>query len=269
MPPNRTRALVAALLLATATAAPTAAQLAPSDPEPQVQQGDEVAVPGVPAVDRRLSTALLSETDLPPGLRRQPRASGQVVVPGLSGYVVTFLLGDPDEAPNFLDLLTMPAGTIVLVKNSVQVLSPEALTPGVLDSVIMGAQAAASAGGALVDSTTDYSGLPVGEDSRGHSAHYTLPSLPSTSSTIIAFRRGDVIAALNVEAPGDDSLFDEALRLAQIVDSRLLALSAPAGPTPSAAAPPSSPALPAPPATRTATPAPAPSSTTPVVAPRP
>jgi hypothetical protein len=246
-----TRALAVALLLLGASAGPAAAQLAPT-PGPVIQQGE--GTPGAPPTDTRLASALLAEADLPAGLRLQPRASGPVVVPGLSGYLATYLRAEPDEAPDFRELLFLPAGTVVLVKNSVQVLTPEALTPGVLDSVIVGAQAAASAGGALVDSTTAYSGLPVGEDSRGHSAHYTLPGLPATSSTIIAFRRGDVIAALNVEATGDDPPFDEALRLAQIVDGRLLAVATPAGPTPAAAAPASRTPTPTPPAAAAATP---------------
>jgi hypothetical protein len=224
--------LAAALLVVAAGAIPADAQVAPTAPGPVVQLGRGAGASG----DTRVSTALLAEEDVPPGLRLQPRASGPVVVPGLSGYLTTFLRAEPEEAVDFRDLLDLPPGTIVLIKSSVQVLTPEALTPGVLDSVIMGAQAAASAGGALVDSTTDYSGLPVGEDSRGHSAHYTLPGLPSTTSTVIAFRRGDVIAALNVEATGDDPPFEEALRLARIMDGRLLALSAPATPKPGTAA---------------------------------
>jgi hypothetical protein len=178
-----------------------------------------------------LVAALLTEAEVPEGLRRQPEASGRLVVPGLSGHLVTFIRAEGDETPEFTDLLDLPAGTVLLVKNSVQLLTPQALVPGVLSSVIRGAEAAASAAGAVVDSTTDYEGLPVGEESRAHSMRYHLPDLPPVASTIVAFRRGDVIAALNVEAAGDDPPFQQAMQLAHIVDARLAALvSAPDAP---------------------------------------
>jgi hypothetical protein len=264
-----TRALGVALLLLGVGAGPTQAQVAPPTPGTIVVQVDGPEAPPAPQPDPRLATALLTEADLPAGLRLQPRASGQVVVPGLSGHLATYLRAEPDEAADFRELLFLPAGTIVLVKTSVQVLTREALTPGVLDSVILGAQAAATAGGALVDSTTDYGGLPVGESSRGHSARYRLLGAPPTTSTVIAFRRGDVIAALNVEATGDDPAFEEALRLARIVDERLLALAAPATPTTPGATPASVTPTPSPPAPAGATATPGRAGAAPGASPRP
>jgi hypothetical protein len=129
-------------------------------------------------------------------------------------------------------LLDLPAGTIALVKSSVQILTREALTPEVLEAALGGAQASTAAGGATVDATTDYGVLPIGEASRGRSLLFTLDDV-RVGSTAIVFRRGEVIAAVNVVAIGDDPAFLQAEQLAQAMDARLAALVTPdAVPTP-------------------------------------
>jgi hypothetical protein len=215
------RAVAAAVLMLAITTCSGHAQGTPVTPKPPTPQTEPVTRPGLSLAEASWSTALLTEADVPPGLRLQPEASGPVNVPGLSGYLVTFIHAAGDETPDFVDLLGRPPGTVLLVKNSVQVLTAEAMSPGVLDAVIRGAEAAASAAGATIESTTDYAALPLGEDSRAHTMLYHLPDLPPVASTVVAFQRGDLIVALNLEAAGDDPLFPEALRLAQIVDERL------------------------------------------------
>ncbi|HLH21987.1 MAG TPA: hypothetical protein VK066_05665 [Chloroflexota bacterium] len=268
--------LAAALVFAIGTTS-LHAQATPTVPVAPGASDDQDAGAEEAPPEASYVTALLTAADVPAGLRLAPDESGRLVVPGLSGRLVTFVHADTDETPELTDLLDLPAGTVLLVKNSVQQLTPEALTPGVLDSVISGAQAAAAAGGAVTDATTDYADLSLGEESRGHSAQYHLPDLPPAASTIIVFRRGDVIAALNVEAAGGDPPFELAMRLAQVVDARLAAVLGPATtpPAPTATAltptpPPVSPltATPPPPAPLTTTPTPTPLQVTPTAPPR-
>jgi len=241
------RALAAALLLLTLCAASSSAQGTAPAPKPPAPRREPTPLPGEPTLESALAGALLREADVPAGLRLQTEASGRIAVPGVSGHLVTFVHADAGQAPEFADLLDLPPGTILLVKNSVQLVTTEALVPGVLDSVIRGAEAAARAAGAVIDTTTDYEGLPVGDECRVHTMHYHLPGSPSASSALVAFRRGDVIAALNVEAAGDDPPFEHAMELAQIVDARLAAIVAPADAPPPAATPSPAPVTPTPP----------------------
>jgi hypothetical protein len=234
------RALAAAVLLLAVCTARSAAQDTPPVPQPPVPQGEPTPLAGAPTLEDALAGALIVADDVPAELQRQPRMSGRVVVPGLSGHLVTFVRPEAEDAPDLWELDDLPPGTLLLVKNSVQVLTREALTPEVLDTVIRGAEAAASGAGALIDTTTDYGVLPLGDESRAHSMRYHLPGLPSVASTVVAFRRGEVVAALNVEAAGDAPPFEQALRLAQIVDGRLAAITA-ADATPAPATPTSGP----------------------------
>lgn len=226
MQQRRLLSIVAAVLSLSLSAAGTTAQ-GTSAPDVPPVEGSGAPAPGGVTVDSRLGAVLPTAADVPSGLWLDADASGAFAVPGISGYLVTYVYGEDGPAPDRAALLDLPAGTIVLVKCSVQVLSREALTPETLEAAIGGTQAATIGGGAMLDSTTDYGGLPLGEASRARSLYYELQGA-RVASTAIVFLRGEVIAALNVVAIGDDPAFQDAVRLAQLVDARLAALAAPA-----------------------------------------
>ncbi len=211
------------------------AQATPSAPEPPTQDSSPPPTPGAGVIDSRLRDVLLTPNDVPNDLWLDADASGRFAAPGISGYLATYVHSEEVPAPDMTALLDLPAGTIALVKSSVQVLTSQAMTPEALDAAIGGAQSATTAGGAVVDTTTTYGALPLGEASRARSLHFELEGV-RVASTAIVFQRGEVIAALNVVAIGDDPAFLEAEQLAQVMDERLAALVPPAAD--SAGAPP-------------------------------
>jgi hypothetical protein len=227
------------------------AQATPPAPEPPTQEGGSPFPPGGGVIDSRLRDVLLTPNDVPNDLWLDADTSGRFAAPGISGYLATYVHSEAVPAPDLSALLDLPAGTIALVKSSVQMLSSEAMTAEALDAAIGGAQAATTAGGALVDTTTTYGVLPLGEASRARSLHFELEGV-RVASTAIVFQRGEVIAALNVVAIGDDPAFLEAEQLAQMMDERLAELVPPAadaaGASPTPVSPPAAPpdAAPAP-----------------------
>jgi hypothetical protein len=220
-----------AVLSVAVCAAPVYARDVQPAPRPLTQGGELPPMTDAPDFDSRLTGALLADADLPADLHYDPRASGPLATPGFNGELVTYVRREPGAPRDNAALLDQPAGTVILVKNSVQVLGPEALTPDALDTAIGGTEAATSAGGGLVDSTTRYPGLAIGDESRALSLRYQLQGAP-VASTAIVFRRGPVVAALNVVATGEDPPFEQAWHLAEIVDGRLARLIAVPWPLP-------------------------------------
>jgi hypothetical protein len=161
------------------------------------------------ALERRLIAAALTETDVPGHLERyNPFAIFRPVGGGLPQYSVTFLASS-------LPASSAP-GTLVSVHNLVTQVDG----PGVsLDRLITDLRDEWSSATELV------SPPPTGEDSRA-AATVTAPGSPPPpiSTAAVLFRRHDMVVSVAVSAVGGRPPLDEAIRLAQVLDTRVLAL---------------------------------------------
>jgi hypothetical protein len=150
-----------------------------------------------------LGTVVLTAADVPAGLRLSPDRSGPQMRGGTPGYQVTFE-GDPLS-------LVQAGGGIVSVVNLVALPADPATG---LDELVRGMQQGLP--GASVDLTPP----PIGEDSRAFTSSLGFGPV-NVNMAGTAFRRGPVVAAVIVMGAGDRVPW-EAVRLAQIVDGRLV-----------------------------------------------
>jgi hypothetical protein len=150
-----------------------------------------------------LATVVLTSADVPAGLRLNPDRSGPQMRGGTPGYQVTFE-GDPLS-------IAQAGGGIVSVVNLVAL--PDNPATG-LDELVRGMRQG------LPGNTVDLTPPPIGEDSRAFTSSLGFGPL-NVNIAGTAFRRGAVVAAVIVMGAGDQ-VPSEAVRLAQVVDGRLL-----------------------------------------------
>jgi len=153
-----------------------------------------------------LATVVLTAADVPAGLRLNPDRSGPQLRGGTPGYQATFD-GDPLS-------LAQAGGGIVSVVNLVAL--PDDPATG-LDELVRGMRQG------LPGNTVDLTPPAIGEDRRAFTSSLGLGPL-SVNIAGAAFRRGSVVAAVVVTGAGD-RVSSEAVRLAQIVDGRLVGAS--------------------------------------------
>jgi hypothetical protein len=157
------------------------------------------------------STVVLTETDVPNGLRLSRDRSGSQTRDGASGYQVTFEADPAQVAPG--------SGGIIVVTNVVGL--PTDPVAG-LDEMTRSAKQASPG------STTDLASPAVGEESRAFTSSGGFgPFTVAMAGTM--FRRNGAVVGVTVVSAGGEPQVDQALRLAQVVDARLIAAGRPSG----------------------------------------
>lgn len=194
-----------------------------------------------PSVDDLIAASMLTEADVPDYLRENPRSRRTVDNDQQRGEVVAF--GRPTVLRQS-DLTALPQGAIYLV---IAILgtplggsSPAsldewvgtipAITPGLRDLRVAPPPPVGDDSRAVTYRT------PLVNDSRGPIGtsrdHYQWGLLSidaredSKASAIVVFQRGELYASITVMAVGDDAPMDEAIRLAQTMDRRLVSFMA-------------------------------------------
>ena len=164
-------------------------------------------VPTFPAQAQGLdpATVALTAADVPSGLRVDTGQTGPETRDGVQGYRATFQ-ADPTR------VLSGSGGTIIVMN---VVTLPSDPVSGLEDFV-------RSAKGSLPGSATDLAPPAVGHDSRAFTSNVGMGPI-SASMAGTAFRRNGVVVGVMVMGAGGQPQVDEALRLAQLVDARILA----------------------------------------------
>lgn len=157
----------------------------------------------------------LTEADVPGGLRLSRDRSGQQTRDGITAYGVTFE-ADPSQ-------LTPGSGGIIAITNLVA--SPADPAVGLAE---MSRSARQSAPGPV----TDLAPPDVGDESRAFSGTAGLGPI-SVAMAATFFRRESAVVGLMVIGTGDQPPMEECLRLARLVDARVVA-AGPGGAQPAA-----------------------------------
>jgi YVTN family beta-propeller protein len=206
----------------------------PAQAASQAQREPELADPPTgefspnAALAPELASMALSESDVPSTLQVFSRSgSGATGEGGAPFYAVTFLVNGLSPAA--------PPGTVVSVHNLLTVARNPLLG---LDRLMHDAKQGWG-------STTDLPPPAVGEESRAAASVASPQSAtPLVSSAGVVFRRHDTLVRVAVSVIGSGPPIDEAVRLAQLVDARVLATAdsavaaPPLPPTPSASSDP-------------------------------
>ncbi len=157
------------------------------------------------------STVVLTEADVPTGLRLSRDRSGSQTRDGAAGYQVTFEADPAQVAPN--------SGGIIVVTNVVGL--PTDPVAG-LDEMTRSAKQASPG------STTDLAAPAVGEESRAFTASGGFGPFTVTMAGTL-FRRNGAVVGVTVMGAGGEPHVEQSLRLAQVVDARLIAAGRPGG----------------------------------------
>ncbi len=191
--PAATLAITSAAPVSAATTTPSPTAGAPTDPDALV----------------------LVEADMPPGLdcpgRTQSRPQNFLNVQGSLSMAVCLV------PPAQLGL-TQPAGAIAGVTNVVHIASDSDWSGLSLDDAMRSALFGVSWGGTANFAVDLLPDPPVGDESRASAVH----SGDASTNLFVMFRRGPVFAMLQVEASGGSAPIEESLRLARILDARIM-----------------------------------------------
>ncbi len=152
-----------------------------------------------------LASVVLTESDVPSGLRLSRDHSGAQERNGAPGYQVTFEADPSQVGPG--------SGGIAVVMNLVAL--PSDPVAG-LDEISQSAKQS------LPGTATDLAPPAVGEESRAFTSNAGFGPFAMTVATT-TFRRNGVVAGVTVMSAGGQPQIEQCLRLAQIVDSRLMA----------------------------------------------
>jgi hypothetical protein len=179
--------------------------------------------PGLPAADEsRLLAALLQETDVSEQARLSRSATGPFTMLETPGYMLFFLndVGLGAESSLFLQ----PEGTL-LAATELALVRSEVPEPGLLDRMVEGSQRFFSTTFSLpLTSISPPTALPppaVGDDRRAFSVN-TRQAGVTTTMAFIAFQRERVVVLVGEVFIGQDAPPDRLVRLAELVDQRLI-----------------------------------------------
>jgi hypothetical protein len=187
-----------------------------------------VAVPSIYAQDSPtawdpavLTTGILTPADVPTQLDFDPRSSGPIVQTDIVGYSARY------EARGAS--MTAAPGELLEVISIVTVFTMPTRVPDPLEEFVPAVQEmlfGLSRAGEAVGAEIVIAPQPVGEDRRALAVQ--LQSRGQTrSAAYVLFRREGAYVYLSLMATGGTPPVDEALRLAQLLDSRLIAAIAP------------------------------------------
>ncbi|SRR5579884_2348728 len=157
------------------------------------------------------STVVLTEADVPAGLRLSRDRSGAQTRDGAAGYQVTFEADPSQVAPG--------SGGIIVVTNVVGLPA---------DPVAGLEEMARSAKQASPGSPTDLASPTVGEESRAFTASGGIGPFTVTMAGTL-FRRNGAVVGVTVMGAGGEPYVEQSLSLARVVDARLIAAGNPAG----------------------------------------
>ena len=194
-----------ALLIALATAAPLHAH------------------PGSQLNDEQLRVMLPTVAEVGSGLQPEPRFSGPVNFAGVQGQMASFV--SPALGGDLARLPALPDGAIYMVSGQVLTLPGVEPNSQILDGMARGAEMGASLGSGgdtSVDPAVDLPAPPIGQESRALAMRAHAPEGTATTAVLL-FRRGTVYGYVGVTAVGQAPPVQEALRIAQLVDARLVA----------------------------------------------
>ena len=168
-----------------------------------------LSIPGLAhAQGLDLATMVLTQADVPDGLRPNTGQTGPQTRDGIRGYQATFE-GDPTR-------INPGSGGIVSVVNLVTL--PTDPVTG-LDEFVQSARQG------MPGNPTDQPAPPVGDDGRAFTNTVGIGPF-SISVAMTAFRRNSVVAGVMVMAAGNQAPSNDSLRLAQIVDQRVQQVTA-------------------------------------------
>jgi hypothetical protein len=205
-------------LTPTLSASPAVEPTPPPSPSPASEPTPGAAAPGR-TID--LAALLLTPADVPSGLVLEPRLSGPISLPGMEGQAAAFVATATLSGP--VAAATLAPGTLVMVMNAAYVFGDRQLNPQGLEGMVRGAPFGGDTVPVEALSPIPLPDPPVGVESRALALRRTLPNRMTMSTAVVLFQREAIYVSVVVGAIGEAPPIEEAVRLARLVDERVLA----------------------------------------------
>ncbi len=206
----------------TATPWPTLTRTPTSEPTPTSPPSpDATPLAPTPAPARDLTALRLTPADVPSGLVLEPRLSGPISLPGMEGQAAAFVATATLSGP--VAAATLAPGTLVMVMNAAYVFGDRQLNPQGLEGMVRGAPFGGDTVPVEALSPIPLPDPPVGVESRALALRRTLPNRMTMSTAVVLFQREAIYVSVVVGAIGETPPIEEAVRLARLVDERILA----------------------------------------------